>query len=208
MQQEVLRKGELGYKVAPSQGNHDAVELNPIQGPALAVFAAHEVTPLFEDAVPKPATVTLTPENYEATLDGWIEHVQTLRERFGEEEHYDLIYLNEQIRNLPIPGACDYKNNIWGWIPTKAAVLFRKADALDADGLIADAERRFEEAAQLRDEAEVFVQMEIPVVVEKLHNLLVSLYEASQNTQKNPKTARSNRKNAQRSQRNRRYGEL
>ena len=194
MQQEILRKGELGYEVAPSQGNSDVVELNPVQGPALAVFAAHEVTPLFEDAVPKPATVTLTPENYEATLDGWIEHVQTLRDRFGAEEHYDLIYLNEQIRNLPIPGACDYEDNIWGWIPTEAAVLFRQADALDeeareildADGLIADAELRFDEAARLRDEAEVLVQREIPVVVEKLHNLLVSLYEASQNTQKNP----------------------
>jgi hypothetical protein len=178
MQQEILRKGELGYKVAPSQGNHDAVELNPIQGPALAVFAAHEVTPLFEETVPKPGPVTLTAENYAETLDGWIEHVQTLRDRFGAEEHYDLIYLNEQIRNLPIPDAHNSRDNVWGCISADAAVLLEQANALS--------ESRPAEALWLKARAEAHIQEEIPIVIEKLNHLLVSLYEASQNTQKNP----------------------
>ncbi len=178
MQQEILRKGELGYTVAPSQGNHDVVELNPIQGPALAVFAAHEVTPLFEDAVPKPEAVTLTAENYAETLDGWIEHVQTLRDRFGAEEHYDLIYLNEQIRNLPIPDAHNSRDNVWGCISAEAAALLEQAEALS--------ESRPAEALRLKAQAEARIQAEIPVVIEKLNHLLVSLYEASQNTQKTP----------------------
>ncbi|QVL56511.1 MAG: DUF3638 domain-containing protein [Simkaniaceae bacterium] len=178
MQQEVLRKGELGYKVAPSQGNHDAVALNPIQGPVLAVFADHEVTPLFEDAVPKPEAVKITAENYAETLDGWIEHVRTLRDRFGAEEHYDLIYLNEQIRNLPIPDAHNSRDNVWGCVSVEAAALFEQADALLESSPV--------ESSRLKAQAEALIQAEIPVVIEKLHLLLVSLYEASQNTQKNP----------------------
>ena len=179
MQQEILRKEELGYEVAPSQGNGDTVELIPILGPQLAVFAANEVTPLFEDTTPKPAVVKLTPKNYEATLDSWVKHAETLRsDRFGAEDHYDLIYLNEQIRNLPIPSERDSRDNVWGCISAEAAELFEQADVL--------AESKPGEAARLRVQAEALVQAEIPVVIEKLHGLLVSLYEASQNTQKNP----------------------
>ncbi len=180
MQQEVLRKGELGYEVTSSQGNHDKVEVNFIQGPAQESLSAYETTALFKNEVPKPISVTITSENYEKTLDDWVNHAQTLHNDF-KEDHYDLIYLNEQIRNLPIPGACDYEDNVWSCIPKEAMDLFEKADTLAKE-----TQQTLDEAEQLRDKAKDLVQEAIPVALEKLHSLLVSLYKASQNTQKNP----------------------
>ncbi len=194
MQQEILRKGELGYEVASSQGNEDKVQLTSVRGPVFPAFAAREVTHLFEDMVPKPAAVKLKLEDCEETLDRWIEHAEVLRgQLFEEKECYDLIYLNEQIRNLPIPGACDPKEDIWALASPEIVELFGGADTLDEEaqrleeeGLTFEAEHMFAEALQVKEEAEILVQERISVVIEKLHTLLVSLYKASQNTQKNP----------------------
>jgi hypothetical protein len=97
-------------------------------------------------------------------LDQWIEGIQNLKQNFTREEftlwkesteklsksfyketHFDLLYLNEQIRNLPIPGVGE--------------------NPLYNDGVL---------------------EGEIPIVMERLHNLMISLYRASQETQKNP----------------------
>ena len=57
MQQEILRKGDLGYEVTPSEGNSDTVDLNLKKGAFSEALHAKKGTPVFKDSVPRPEAV-------------------------------------------------------------------------------------------------------------------------------------------------------
>lgn len=101
-QQKILRQGDYEYEVAPSQGSHDRVTLDPAHVSIPDSILAVEETPLFDEGTPKPDKVKLTAENYRQEFARWIENASKLKEKFGTEENYHLIYLNEQIRNIPV----------------------------------------------------------------------------------------------------------
>ncbi|MCB1110964.1 MAG: hypothetical protein KDK64_08275, partial [Chlamydiia bacterium] len=174
VQQEVLRKGELDYQVARSEGNADAVTLERHPMPLPAAFAAHVVTPLFQDDTPKPTATVLTAENYQDTIAGWIADAETLRARFGDEQNYHLIYLNEQIRNLKVPFGDT--EDVWDEIMGCADELYAQAEAAESS---ADELRLTQQADQMR-------QRTINEALESVHTLLVALYAASENGQQIP----------------------
>ncbi|MCB1107035.1 MAG: DUF3638 domain-containing protein [Chlamydiia bacterium] len=104
LQQDLLRRGEFSYEVEHDDGIAGQVDLHfvfeQLNNPDIGV----ETSPIFWGGVPSPNPIEVTAENYQDAINGWINDIGAIDAVSpGETDYYPLIYLNEQIRNLPVP---------------------------------------------------------------------------------------------------------